>query len=315
MGNNKRKVSNKDERCYYFYEHPSFSEEKIKKHLMERSGKLESGIITAEIEIITPLYTEGQKKVIKGRIDSRHENKEQNNLSVTTLKSQIRRTMELIDLNSAGVIFGTTVNASLVNFLIKFNDNDEKAIEFLKTPKNYEKVIEQEKNRVYYNQLNRIKKDSITYNEKINDFEKSLNLQTNKYVWIKKYYKPGTKIKVTIRFKNLLRKEIELLVHTLELENGLYHQIGYGKNYGMGTIKIRVDSVKLSNANKFNTFFEDYYNLEILDEIRDKIKNERIEFNELSVPDKEKVRNTYMESNPKMELSDIYAKNRGIKKR
>jgi CRISPR-associated protein (TIGR03986 family) len=68
----------------------------------------------------------------------------------------------------------------------------------------------------------------------------------------------ASKFKFTVNFENLTKKQLELLIFALNLngnkegfnEDTLYHQIGYGKNYGMGAVKIQVDDgfvVKLNN--------------------------------------------------------------------
>lgn len=46
-----------------------------------------------------------------------------------------------------------------------------------------------------------------------------------------------------LRFIDLTNEELGELLYTLELESGLAHKIGYGKPYGLGTVRIEVTSL------------------------------------------------------------------------
>jgi CRISPR/Cas system CSM-associated protein Csm3 (group 7 of RAMP superfamily) len=49
----------------------------------------------------------------------------------------------------------------------------------------------------------------------------------------------------TVRFHNLTQDELKALVYTLELEDNLRHHLGFGKGYGLGTVQIVIDTLRL----------------------------------------------------------------------
>ena len=59
--------------------------------------------------------------------------------------------------------------------------------------------------------------------------------------------KPGTKFTFTVDFENLAPLELGALLYTLELEDGMYHRLGYAKPLGFGSVKITVESVQIIN--------------------------------------------------------------------
>lgn len=54
----------------------------------------------------------------------------------------------------------------------------------------------------------------------------------------------GATFKFTVEFENLAPLELGALLYALELEEGMFHRLGYGKPLGFGSIKITVDSLK-----------------------------------------------------------------------
>ena len=57
--------------------------------------------------------------------------------------------------------------------------------------------------------------------------------------------KKGTTFSGTIRFKNLEKDELGLLLWSLVLNDGCYQSIGMGKPYGFGRMSVRLDSLRL----------------------------------------------------------------------
>ncbi|MCK5074263.1 MAG: TIGR03986 family CRISPR-associated RAMP protein, partial [Bacteriovoracaceae bacterium] len=53
-----------------------------------------------------------------------------------------------------------------------------------------------------------------------------------------------------VRFDNLRKWEIGLLIYTLELEDNLAHKLGMGKAHGMGSVQIKTERVLLKHAFK-----------------------------------------------------------------
>ena len=47
----------------------------------------------------------------------------------------------------------------------------------------------------------------------------------------------------SIKFKNLTTEELNVLIYALELEEDMRHHFGYGKPYGLGSVKIMVDTI------------------------------------------------------------------------
>jgi CRISPR-associated protein (TIGR03986 family) len=58
---------------------------------------------------------------------------------------------------------------------------------------------------------------------------------------------PGSTFKFTLDFKNLAPLELGALIYALELEDGMFHRLGYAKPLGFGSIKITVKSLKTIN--------------------------------------------------------------------
>lgn len=58
---------------------------------------------------------------------------------------------------------------------------------------------------------------------------------------------PGATFKFMLDFKNLAPLELGALLYALEMEDGMFHRLGYAKPLGFGSIKITVDSLKTIN--------------------------------------------------------------------
>ena len=53
------------------------------------------------------------------------------------------------------------------------------------------------------------------------------------------------KFAFTVRFHNLTEQELAVLVYSLMLEDDLRHHLGYGKPFGLGTVKISITEMRL----------------------------------------------------------------------
>ncbi len=56
---------------------------------------------------------------------------------------------------------------------------------------------------------------------------------------------PGTKFTFTVDFENLNPLELGALLYALELEDGLFHRLGYAKPLGFGSVKVTVCQVQI----------------------------------------------------------------------
>lgn len=56
---------------------------------------------------------------------------------------------------------------------------------------------------------------------------------------------PGTKFTFTIDFENFAPLELGALLYALELEDGMFHHLGYAKPLGFGSIKVIVENVQV----------------------------------------------------------------------
>lgn len=86
-----------------------------------------------------------------------------------------------------------------------------------------------------------------------------------------------------IRFKNLTEGELGLLLYSIQLEDDCEQNIGKGKPYGFGRVKISVDELKMldnEQAYEFNSFcFDPYKNSnEMIPELIGKFKAEMKKF-------------------------------------
>jgi len=56
--------------------------------------------------------------------------------------------------------------------------------------------------------------------------------------------KPGATFTFTVEFENLAPLELGALLYALELEEGMFHRLGYAKPLGFGSVKVTVESVQ-----------------------------------------------------------------------
>ncbi|MGI6226218.1 MAG: TIGR03986 family CRISPR-associated RAMP protein [Peptococcales bacterium] len=54
--------------------------------------------------------------------------------------------------------------------------------------------------------------------------------------------KPKSEFQFTVDYTNLTAEELGALLWSLQLEEGMYHRLGYGKPLGLGSVKVIVDS-------------------------------------------------------------------------
>lgn len=80
--------------------------------------------------------------------------------------------------------------------------------------------------------------------------------------------KIGTKFKGKINFKNLKRDELGLIIWALKADENAYENIGYGKPYGFGRVKIGNIKVTVEDINKkYSSMTNDYFTEENKDEL------------------------------------------------
>ncbi len=109
------------------------------------------------------------------------------------------------------------------------------------------------------------------------DFE----LRGYKGYWMKNFIKPpipekltlastlspldrGTQFKGKIRFQNLKKEELGLLLWALHLEEGCYQTIGMGKSLGMGRVKLAITEVKVFDFTQmYQNFSPSYQAIEL----------------------------------------------------
>jgi len=62
----------------------------------------------------------------------------------------------------------------------------------------------------------------------------------------------------TVRFHNLRKDELAVLVYSLALEDDVRHHLGYGKPFGLGTVKITITEMRLMrfDGNKPNRYLD-----------------------------------------------------------
>jgi len=65
---------------------------------------------------------------------------------------------------------------------------------------------------------------------------------------------PRTEFTFNVRFTNLSDYELGMLLFALKLEDGVCHKLGYGKPYGMGSVKIEPTEIKLLNKSAYECF-------------------------------------------------------------
>ena len=69
-----------------------------------------------------------------------------------------------------------------------------------------------------------------------------------------------------VRFDNLRKWELGLLIYALELENNLAHKLGMGKAHGMGSVQIKTESVLLKHDFKSTANIDKHDKEEIINE-------------------------------------------------
>lgn len=115
----------------------------------------------------------------------------------------------------------------------------------------------------------------------LNSYNGEFEIRGVKYYWLKEFVTPeeakgnvntieeavqkGARFKGKIKFNNLNEDELGLLVWALYIHKDANQNIGKGKPYGFGNIKIKDISIKVQDVNeKYNNIFEDNIkNLEI----------------------------------------------------
>lgn len=168
----------------------------------------------------------------------------------------------VLDYNKA--LFGFANGNKGYKSRLSFNDaKAEGNIETIKI----ESVLEDPKPTCIAHYLKQNKKIYSTYNQ---DFD----INGIKFYWFKdsipetsnkkdilsydEALKKGTKLKGSIEFNNLSEDELGLLLYSICLEKDCFQQIGKGKPYGFGRIKIKDVQLNIqNNAKRYSSIFSD----------------------------------------------------------
>lgn len=270
-------MKNYDKLCYYEYVAKKYDSKTLKNLLEKRKNEKKlSGIIKFKFETVTPLCSYGQSEENKAK---------RNNLNVaTTLKAEIRKTMEFFDPNLAAILFGyvlenendaNSAKQGLITFkLLKIENKKTFAITL---PTSYSPTKKRkDTERIYYNVINSILKNNklnerktIPQENKIKNYKSFYSLKGN--VSISDIYAPDCLFNIELKFKNITSSELECLIYSLRLYGSsfaatkYYHQIGMYKNLGMGTIVVLPKDfhVYLEKENKFDSFSSIYDNVDV----------------------------------------------------
>lgn len=270
-------MKNYDKLCYYEYVAKKYDSKTLKNLLEKRKNEKKlSGIIKFKFETVTPLCSYGQSEENKAK---------RNNLNVaTTLKAEIRKTMEFFDPNLAAILFGyvlenendaNSAKQGLITFkLLKIENKKTFAITL---PTSYSPTKKRkDTERIYYNVINSVLKNielkerkTISQKDKIENYKSFYNLKGN--VSIPDIYAPDCLFNIELKFKNITSSELECLIYSLRLYGSsfaatkYYHQIGMYKNLGMGTIVVLPKDfhVYLEKENKFDSFSSIYDNVDV----------------------------------------------------
>lgn len=270
-------MKNYDKLCYYEYVAKKYDSKTLKNLLEKRKNEKKlSGIIKFKFETVTPLCSYGQSEENKAK---------RNNLNVaTTLKAEIRKTMEFFDPNLTAILFGyvlenendaNSAKQGLITFkLLKIENKKTFAITL---PTSYSPTKKRkDTERIYYNVINSILKNielkerkTISQKDKIENYKSFYKLKGN--VSIPDIYAPDCLFNIELKFKNITASELECLIYSLRLYGRsfrftkYYHQIGMYKNLGMGTIVVLPKDfhVYLEKENKFNSFSSIYDNVDV----------------------------------------------------
>lgn len=282
-------MKNYDKLCYYEYVAKKYDSKTLKNLLEKRKNEKKlSGIIKFKFETVTPLCSYGQSEENKAK---------RNNLNVaTTLKAEIRKTMEFFDPNLAAILFGyvlenendaNSAKQGLITFKLLKIEN-KKTFDITTLPTSYSPTKKGENTeRIYYNVVNSIlnegidfdKRKTISQKDKIENYisfyklnednDKNKNHKGN--VSVRDIYAPDCLFNIELKFKNITASELECLIYSLRLYGRsfrftkYYHQIGMYKNLGMGTILVLPKDfhVYLEKENKFNSFSSIYDNVDV----------------------------------------------------
>lgn len=270
-------MKNYDKLCYYEYVAKKYDSKTLKNLLEKRKNEKKlSGIIKFKFETVTPLCSYGQSEENKAK---------RNNLNVaTTLKAEIRKTMEFFDPNLAAILFGyvlenendaNSAKQGLITFkLLKIENKKTFAITL---PTSYSPTKKRkDTERIYYNVINSILKNNklnerktIPQENKIKNYKSFYKLKGN--ISISDIYAPDCLFNIELKFKNITSSELECLIYSLRLYGSsfaatkYYHQIGMYKNLGMGTIVVLPKDfhVYLEKENKFDSFSNIYDNVDV----------------------------------------------------
>lgn len=77
------------------------------------------------------------------------------------------------------------------------------------------------------------------------EYRRTDDIRDNQNRTVKGALKPGAVFEFTIDFENLAPLELGALLYALELEEGMFHRLGYAKPLGFGSVKVTVEKVRI----------------------------------------------------------------------
>jgi CRISPR-associated protein (TIGR03986 family) len=96
-------------------------------------------------------------------------------------------------------------------------------------------------------------KDKLEKN--YNDFKKSITPEEKaKHNSSIQFMNYGNEFTFSVRYESLDKEELDALVYSLELEEGMLHKVGKAKALGFGSCKITVDKITSDSLAKYNSF-------------------------------------------------------------
>lgn len=90
------------------------------------------------------------------------------------------------------------------------------------------------------------------------EYERVGDIQDGQNRTVRGVVEPGSVFELELEFENLHPLELGALVWALELEKGMHHRLGYGKPLGLGSVAIKVNSLKvLKPEDRYSSLLSD----------------------------------------------------------
>ena len=181
-----------------------------------------------------------------------------------TIADGIPSSMKNVSMDYARSMFGYSTREKSYKSRLSFGDL--RALGEDHKEKEYEVVLGEPKASAYMNYLVQRGDKGSTYND--DQFElrgikqywlynsedgmktSSCNSVNEKVISVLRALPEGTDFAGKVRFHNLRKEELGLLLWAISLEKDSWMNIGKGKPYGLGSIKVSVDNVSIINETK-----------------------------------------------------------------